>query len=91
MISFAVCEDEDYFASKLETLLRQYASEKNTKIYVRRFTNGEALMQSEKTFDIILMDIKLSGKDGVTVMHRLREAGNECSYAVKKQATENKR
>lgn len=76
MISFAVCEDEDYFASKLETLLRQYAKEKNTGISVRRFTNGEALMQSKKPFDIILMDIMLSGEDGVTVMRRLREAGN---------------
>ena len=77
MISFAICEDEDYFASKLEALLHKYAKQKNKSRSIRRFSNGEALMRSKQLFDIILMDIKLSGENGVTVMRRLREAGNE--------------
>lgn len=76
MISFAVCEDEDYFASKLETMLRQYAKRINSSLSIHRFLDGEALMQSRQPFDVILMDIRLSGEDGISVMRRLRETGN---------------
>ena len=40
------------------------------------FSNGEDLISSRKSADIILMDIKLPGQDGMNIMRYLRDHGN---------------
>ena len=76
MVTFAICEDEPYFSAKLESLLAEYGCRRKFKPLVRRFTGGEALLHSGREFDIILMDIRLPGADGLEIVQRLRECGS---------------
>lgn len=80
MITIAICEDETFFVSELNKLIREYSSTRGIGLPVQAFSDGEQLLSSRKTMDIILMDIKLPGQDGMEVIRLLRE--QRCSSQV---------
>lgn len=75
MISVSICEDEAFFASELGKLLDLYCGLHETRFSVSTFSNGEKLLVSRQIPDIILMDIKLPGRDGMEIVQRLRGLG----------------
>lgn len=78
MITVSICEDEAFFASELERLLREYCGLKGIRFSISTFSNGEKLLVSNQAPDIILMDIKLPGSDGMEIVQRLRRLGGGC-------------
>lgn len=80
MITIAICEDETFFVSELNKLIHEYSSAKGIGLSIQAFSDGEQLLASRQTPDIILMDIKLPGQDGMEVIRRLRDQG--CSSQV---------
>lgn len=72
MISVAICEDESYFLDSISELLNQYLRDKKTEASVMKFSSGEEFMISGQDSDIILMDIRLPGQDGMNIMEQLR-------------------
>ncbi len=81
MITFAVCEDEAYFAEGLKTLLEEYVRQRDLDSDIRVFLDGESLLSAGEEYDVILMDIRLPCGDGLEVMRRLRDAG-ACSQLI---------
>ncbi len=77
MITVSICEDEGYFISKLEKLVDEYCSVNGICASVQTFTDGEGLLASGQASDIILMDIKLPGADGMEIVRCLREHGGD--------------
>ncbi len=59
-----IVEDEAVIAQRLERLLRAEAAD--TRLHIDRFATFEAAQQalSEKTVDIVFLDLNLNGKDG---------------------------
>ncbi len=74
-MTIAICEDEVYFATHLHHMLQQYLQEKKLHATIFIYSSGEALLCFGVTPDIILMDIKLSGKNGMDIIKQLRELG----------------
>lgn len=72
MLAVAICEDELYFADRLRRSLDQYFCVRNTEIDISVFANAESLLSEERGFDLILMDLKLPGMDGMEAVTRLR-------------------
>ena len=73
-----ICEDEMYFASQLKDIINQYLHQKQYNATILFYANGEDLLYSGISPDIILMDIKLPGKNGMNIMNimkRLQENG----------------
>lgn len=75
MITIAICEDEAYFLDSISELLNQYLRDKEIGAYVKKYDNGEDFMISGQDTDIILMDIRLTGLDGMDIMGQLRNNG----------------
>lgn len=75
MITVSICEDDAYFASKLKELLDKYGRLKEMRLSCPTFSNGEKLLASGQVPDIILMDIKLPGRDGMQIVQHLRNLG----------------
>lgn len=75
MITVSICEDETYLVSELQRLLDEYCRLKDIPLSISTFPNGEKLLLSGRTSDIMLMDIKLPGHDGTDIVRRLRELG----------------
>lgn len=75
MVTIAICEDEAFFASELKKLVSEYSSTRGIDISVLTFSNGEQLFAHRQTPDVVLMDVKLPGQDGMETVRRLRELG----------------
>lgn len=78
MLRIAVVEDDKTYAAQLKEYLVRYGTEKNQKISVALFSDGEDIVTDYSAeFDIILMDVEMTFMDGMTTAERIREKDNE--------------
>lgn len=74
-MNIVICEDEVHFATHLNDIVQRYLQQKELSASILMDSSGEGFLRSGSTPDIILMDIKLSGKNGMDIMRQLRETG----------------
>ena len=78
MLRIAAVEDDKTYAAQLKEYLVRYGTEKNQKISVALFPDGEDIVTDYSAeFDIILMDVEMTFMDGMTTAERIREKDNE--------------
>ncbi len=73
----AICEDEPHFASRMKGMLLPYLRDRELEAEICIFPSGEELLASGRVPDILLMDIKLPGRDGLEVVEHLQRAGKD--------------
>jgi len=76
LISVAIVDDEIGVCGQLESFIVQYAKEKRHEIEVDVFYSGEEilkLLDQNKIYDLILLDIELGSLNGVDVGKHIRE------------------
>ncbi len=75
----AICDDEKAFRKHLKEILLKYKSRNRLDITISEFENGEALLNSERIFDIIFLDYQMTGIDGLEAAKKLRTKNIVCS------------
>lgn len=93
MIRVAIIEDEDVPAQNLIKYLGRFQDENDLQFEIARYSSGEEFLSAyKKQFDVVLMDIELPDRDGMSVCHDLRKLDadviiifvtNLAQYAVK--------
>ena len=78
MITVAICDDEPYFLVHLRKSVEHYFFIQKQEIQIFEFDNGESLLSSGQNFDMILMDLKLPGKNGLEIIQQLRREKCRC-------------
>lgn len=78
MLSIAVCDDIVLECSQLARQIRHIASQADHEIILREFYTGKELLQSTETFDILFLDIKMPGLDGMELARLLRRREETC-------------
>lgn len=74
----AVVEDEPLFAKQLEEYIRRYESERDKKINITFFFDGEDIVENYSgDYDVILMDIQMQFMDGMTAAQKIRGLDHE--------------
>ena len=76
MYRIGICDDEIEFCTEIEEFVQKYAEKEKITVETEVFTSGEEFFEvinDEKTFDLLFLDIELGGIDGVEVGRRLRE------------------
>lgn len=78
MIQIAIVEDENSYAKQLSTYLGIYEKEKNEKINITVFSDGDEIIENYKAqFDIILMDVEMHFMNGMTTAEIIRKTDQE--------------
>ena len=72
----ALCEDEADSCRTLSRLVRAYCEERELKIEIDTFSCGEDFLTSTREYDIVFMDVYLTGMSGVETVKRLRSAAH---------------
>jgi len=74
-IKIAVCDDCHHQTEYIKSLVNKWAEEKNIKVMIDMFDSAEnfksAWSESQK-FDILLLDIEMSGQNGVELAREIR-------------------
>jgi DNA-binding LytR/AlgR family response regulator len=76
MINIAICDDNKYICSQIETILLDYAQVEPIKLNIHIFYTGESLLdyiRQNNTFHIIYLDIELGQMNGVEVGKYIRQ------------------
>ncbi len=69
----ALCDDDKYVTEEVKKLILEHAKENRITVDIDEFENGEELLNSEKDYDIIVLDYQLGSTDGLTVARELRK------------------
>ncbi len=77
MIKIAICDDEPFMAQEIAGLLSGYMEEKRITSYcVSSFSNGRSLLECDRNFDLIFLDIQMEQPDGMETAKLLRRRGD---------------
>lgn len=69
----AVCDDEEYMRRRLEQILKEFmAASAGISVQSFFFESGEALLASEESYDIIILDIDMKGMNGIQTAEWIR-------------------
>ncbi|MBQ6164377.1 MAG: response regulator transcription factor [Clostridia bacterium] len=76
-LKIAICDDEKPTLDLLDRKTRDLLARKDLDANIRLFTGGAELAREYETdahpFDVILLDIKMDGPDGIETAKRIRE------------------
>lgn len=75
MLKLAICEDDSYILNDLQVRVNTYLKKLKIKSNISCFSSGISLLLSNECFDVIIMDIKMDGIDGMETIRRLRNKG----------------
>ncbi len=98
MIRIAIVEDDANYADSLKKYILRYEEESGTRFQISYFQDGEDILEDyQAQYDIILMDIEMRFKDGMTTAEEIRKCDTEVviifitnmpQYAMKGYAVE---
>ncbi|MCI9352953.1 MAG: response regulator transcription factor [Lawsonibacter sp.] len=76
----AVCDDEQSYSDYVADLAGRWAELAGTQVEVERFPSAEAFLfryEERKDFDVLLLDIEMTGMDGVELAKRVRQESED--------------
>jgi len=77
---FAICDDDEDYVGHIGQLAAQWARQSGIQVETERFPSAEAFLfryEERRDFDVLLLDIEMSGMDGVTLARTLRQANDD--------------
>lgn len=84
MLTIAVCDDDFYFANKLEKTLHILMCDKVSRIDV--FINPEKLLKSDIVYDYIFLDIDMPQLNGIEVAKRFNSDETSVVFVSNKES-----
>lgn len=79
-MKIAICEDELFWRTQLENMVRRWARERKAELSLSCFLNGESFwfaFLQEKDWDILLLDIELGRGNGMELAERVRQENED--------------
>ena len=78
MLSIAVCDDIPLECAQLAKQIRTLAEPAGLEVLLREFYTGEELLKSTESFDLLFLDIKMPGLNGMELARLLRRREETC-------------
>jgi len=81
----AICDDQPAQLQLLQEQCRRWGASRSVPVQVQTFETAEAFLfayETDKAFDVLLLDIQMPGLSGMDLAHRLRAAGDSLTLAL---------
>jgi DNA-binding LytR/AlgR family response regulator len=75
----AVCDDDVRLVKRLKPVVYQYANENRFEMVIDEFFDGESLLASKSEYDMIFLDYRMKGINGMDTAKKLRERNLNCT------------
>lgn len=72
MLRIAICDDSLSDLTSINDILVNFLYSHNIEYEIELFDNGNSLLNSIISFDLILLDIEMNGKNGIEVAQEIR-------------------
>lgn len=72
MIRVAVCDDEPEVAEKINNSIKSFLTDNKCSFTVEKYYSGESLVESEKKYDLIFLDIEMKELNGIETAQVIR-------------------
>lgn len=76
LYNIAICDDSKEDRQRIQDYLARFSFEANTDFLIDEYTDGESLTelytQSSKRFDIVFLDMEMSGMSGIETAQKIR-------------------
>lgn len=75
MIRIAICDDEQFYREKIQSLLKQYFKKQNPDYTIHLYLSGEEFLSQRENivkYDIVFMDISMKELDGIQTALQMR-------------------
>lgn len=73
----AICDDNLSVVNEIRDLLCEYSANKSVDFDIECFDDGNALLSSDSSFHIAVLDVEMPGVDGITLGEKLREQNQQ--------------
>ena len=73
MINIAICDDDDDIINSIKSAISDYSTSHAIEFEVHSFKCGEKLLESKLNFDLVFLDIEMSGIDGLKTAQLFRQ------------------
>ena len=77
---FAICDDDGDYAAYVDRLAARWARQAGVLVETERFPSAEAFLfrwEERKDFDVLLLDIEMTGMDGVELARAVRRDNDD--------------
>lgn len=75
----AICDDERTFRDRMRDIIFEYKAKHRVHIDVYCYDSGKALLNDNKSFDMVFLDYQMPGLDGMEVARIIRKRNCTCS------------
>ena len=75
MIRIGICDDEAYMLELISEKIKNYMAANHMDLSLLQYESGLKMLESGEKFDVIFLDIKMKGPDGVETAKRMRAKG----------------
>lgn len=80
MMKIAIVDDETIWLEKIQGYVKQYFA--RMEVLVKIFSSGEKFLNSMDEYQIVFMDIEMSGRDGFSVLQEYREYHDAALFII---------
>ncbi len=92
MLILGICDDLQEDRRQIVKLVKEYRPKENYDLNILTFENGETLVkhyiEGKTPFDIIFLDIFMSGENGIAIAKQLRKYDSACKIIFTTTSTE---
>ncbi len=78
MKTIAICDDEALLVRQLHDEIKEYCAQHDIECHICAFSSAEALLADAGLFDLVLLDIQMSGLNGMEAARHMRKRGSDC-------------